>query len=119
MFKTEEKALFALEEKFEDAASDPLLSSFQRLLKMQEAVRAMQTVVLQGFAVDHRLGQHLAELALDYLEREDVAPETVTQAFAAARATESLHGHLMHGTLSHAVRTIQNRVAPALSTLSR
>lgn len=116
MFHEEENALFALEEEFENAATDPALTAGARLDAMQAILMRMQTTVLSGFRTHPQLGAHLADLALDYLAREDLAPTVVRAAFARSVPPTAipLHGRLLEIELRRTVARIQ-RSAPALA----
>ncbi|MBU0859260.1 MAG: hypothetical protein KJ667_04935 [Alphaproteobacteria bacterium] len=117
MFHEEEIALFALEEQFEQAATNPALTATARMQEMQAVLERMQATVMAGFRVDPLLGEHLADLALDYLAREDLAPLVVKNAFA--RATDGvvpMHGRLLHNEVRRAVVRISNS-SPALAVM--
>lgn len=99
MFHKEETALFALEEQFEKAATDPALGAAARFEEMQAALQRMQAVVMAGFRVSPLLGEHLAELALDYLAREDLAPTVVQSALVRAPEARALNNEVRRAVI--------------------
>lgn len=79
--KEEEKAQFALEMQFEQAAACPLLTPRERQQQMQAVVERMFANVMTAYRTDPRLGAHMADVTLDYLAREDVGVSLAKQAF--------------------------------------
>ena len=117
MFHAEEIELFALEEQFETAAADPALTPSARYEQMHAALQRMHFVVMSGYRISPCLGAHLADLCLDYLAREDLAPAVVRDAFARHSRSGSiinLHQHLLDSELRRTVVRLSSR-APALT----
>lgn len=116
--KEHEKALFALELQFEQAASCPRLSARDRQQEMQAVVERMFANVMAAYRTDARVGAHLAELALDYLAREDVAVDVVKNAFNRHGSTKvvAIYEQMLLNEMRRTVARIENhRPVPAVA----
>lgn len=114
MMKQQEQELFALEEEFERVATDRALGAKARYDAMHAVLDRMQCVVMTGFCKNPVIGAHLAELCLDYLAREDLAPHVVSQAFNASARTANLHERMLQNEIRRTVTRLNGRM-PALT----
>jgi hypothetical protein len=116
MITHEENELFALEEEFEQAAADPKLSATARYNAMHAVLDKMHCVVQSGFCASPVLGAHLADLCLDYLAREDLAPHVVKQAFNQNAKAASLHERMLQNEIRRTVTRLSGRMPVLTAT---
>lgn len=115
MRENEEKKLFALEEQFEAVAKNTALTPHAKREEMRALIERMQAVALEGFRVDPELGAHLAETCLDYLDRDDLAPRFVDEAFGIFSPSASVH-YLHADSLKMELRRVTRRLSARVPT---
>lgn len=115
MFAKHDLVQFELEHQFEAAAANTALTAVERQQEMQAVLERMFANVMTGYRVSPALGQHLAEITLDYLKREDVGLEVVRHAFNRSSSSKiaSIYEHLLLSEMRRTVARIEN-YRPAL-----
>lgn len=110
MFDKEDLAQFELEIQFEAAAANTTLTAAARQQEMQAVLERMFANVMAGYRANPALGQHLAEITLDYLKREDVGVDVVRKAFNRSSGSKiaSIYEHLLLSEMRRTVARIEN-----------
>lgn len=111
MFAKYDLVQFELEHQFEAAATNTALTAAARQQEMQAVLERMFANVMTGYRVSPALGQHLAEITLDYLKREDVGLDVVRSAFNRSSGSSkiaSIYEHLLMSEMRRTVARIEN-----------
>ena len=110
MFSKEDLVQFELEFQFESAAANTALTAAARQQEMQAVLERMFANVMAGYRVNPALGQHLAEITLDYLKREDVGVDVVRRAFNNNSGSKiaTIYEHLLMNEMRRTVARIEN-----------